>query len=82
MVKFRRFTCIKVGNYRFAVNKFDYFFIQNVFETKNISLNSRESAESDDFKIFGKIQKSAQNWENCRSVLSVSEISLDAPIIT
>ena len=35
-VNFRRFTCIKkIGNERFAVKKCDYFFIWNVFETKN-----------------------------------------------
>ena len=48
---------------------------------KNISLNSIQSAKFDEFKIFRKIlQKPAQNWENCKSVLSASEISLDAPI--
>ena len=70
-----------MGNERFAEENCDYFSIQNVFETKNISLNSIQSAEFDEFKIFRKIfQKPAQNWENSRSVLSAPEISFDAPI--
>ena len=59
--------------------KCDYFFIYNVFEQKYKSLNSVQSAEFDEFKIFRNIfQKSAQNWETSRSVLSAPEISLDA----
>ena len=80
-VKIRRFTCIKIGNERFAAENCDYFFILNVFETKNISLNSIRSAESDEFKTFREIfQKPGENWENSRSVLSAPEISLDALI--
>ena len=51
MVKFRRLTCIKIGNKRFAVKNCNYFFIKNVFETRKISLNSRQSAETYEFKI-------------------------------
>ena len=55
--------CSKV-NERFAAENCDYFSIWNVFETKTISLNSRQSAEFDEFKIFRKkIQKLVQNWE-------------------
>ena len=80
-VKFRRFTCIKIGNERFTAENCDYFSIWSVFETKNISLNSIQSAEFDEFEIFRKVvQKPAQNWENSRIVLSAPEISLDAPI--
>ena len=80
-VKFRRFACIKIGNERFAAENCNHFFIWNVFETKNVSLNSRQSAETYEFKIFRKnFQKIAQNWENSKSVLSAPEISLYAPI--
>ena len=49
---------------RFAAKKSDYFFIWNAFETKNISLNSIQSAEFDEIKIFRNIfQKLAQNWK-------------------
>ena len=54
-IKFRRFTCIKIGNERFAPENCDYFSIYNVFETKNISMNSIQSAEFDKFKSFRKI---------------------------
>ena len=44
-------------------------------------MNTVESAEFDEFKIFRKIfQKPAQNWGNSRSVLSAPEILRDAPI--
>ena len=44
-------------------------------------MNSIQSAEFDEFKIFRKKnQKPSQNWENCISVLSAPEISLDARI--
>ena len=81
-VKVRRFTCIKIGNERFAVKKSVVIFsIKKFLKLKKISLNSRHSAETNEFKIFRKIfQKPAQNWENSKSVLSVPEISLDAPI--
>ena len=62
--------------------KTEFIFPFRMFlKQKNISLNSIQSAEFDEFKIFRKIfQKPAQNWENSRSVLSAPEISLDAPI--
>ena len=44
-------------------------------------MNSIQSAEFDELKIFQKLfQKPAENWENSKSVLSAHEISLDAPI--
>ena len=56
-------------------------FPLRMFLKQKESLNSIQSAEFDEFKIFRKIfQKAAQNWENSRSVLSAPEISLDAPI--
>ena len=51
-VKFRRFTCIKIGNEHLAAKNCGYFIIQNVFETKNMSLNSIQSAVFDEFKMF------------------------------
>ena len=66
---------------RFRAGKLRLFFQLECFSKKYISLNSIQSAEFDEFKIFRKkIQKPAQNWENSRSVLSAPEISLDAPI--
>ena len=57
------------------------FLLRMFLKQKNIPLNSIQSAELDEFKIFRKIfQKPAQNWENSRSVRSAPEISLDAPI--
>ena len=42
-----------------------YFFIYNVSETKNISLKSIQSAESNEYIIFMKnFQKPVNNWEN------------------
>ena len=75
--KFRRFTCIKIGNERFAAENCNYFSIYNVFETKNISLNSIQSAEFDKFKIFRKI---LQKTGKIAEVFSAPEISLDVPI--
>ena len=80
-MKFRRFTCINIGNERFAAKNCDSLLIENVFEIKNTSLSSIQSAEFDEFKHFRKnYQKPAQNWENSRSVLSAPEFSLDTPI--
>ena len=73
--------CIKIWKERFAAKNCKYYFIQNVFEAKNISLISIQSAEFYEFKIFiKKFQRPSQNWENSRSVFSAHEISLDAPI--
>ena len=40
------------GKLTLRCEKCYYFFIYNVFETKNISLNSRQSVESDELNIF------------------------------
>ena len=57
------------------------FSFRMFLKRKNKLLNSIQSAEFDQYKIFTKIfQKPVQNWENSRSVLSAPEISLDAPI--
>ena len=65
-VKFLRFTCIKIGNERFAAKNCDYFLIQNVSETKNISLTSIQSAEFDEFEIFRPIRP---HCATCDSIL-------------
>ena len=43
-------------------------------------MNTRQSAELDECRIFKKIQKLAEEWENNWSVLFAPEISINAPI--
>ena len=80
-VKFRQFTCIKIRIFPrikigFTCIKMRlFFFIQNISGTNKVSLNSRQSTESDEIKVFRK-----KNWEKNKSVLSAPEISLDATI--
>ena len=68
------------------VRSSEYFrFIESlrtcIMTSQNISLNSIQSTEFDELKIFKKnFRKPVQNWENSRGVLSAPEISLDAPI--
>ena len=57
----------------------NYFFIEKIFETRNVSLNTRQPADYEKFKNFGKNQKPAQTG-NITKNFSAPRISLDAPI--
>ena len=54
-VKFCRFTCIQIRIERFTAKNCDFFIIWYVFESKNVSFNSIQSAESDEFENFKNI---------------------------